>query len=165
MLRTPAPKRYSSISGISPPLKRSSLGAQKMRSNVTVRPHQQAALQGESSFAQTVLNQMEKLSTLEQKAPILENATVGDFIIFKPLFEAYKAQNGSRDLAQLISTQAKNVLCIIYNKSIADFQNVSDSALMYLLEQHFQVLDTNDYKSKLQAVCMDPIKNAKIDKS
>ena len=73
------------------------------------------------------------MSTLEQKAPILENATVGDYIIFKPLFEAYKAQNGSRDLAQLISTQAKNVLCIIYNKSIADFQNVSDSALMYLL--------------------------------
>jgi hypothetical protein len=107
---------------------------------------------------------MEKMSTLEQKAPILENATVGDFIIFKPLFEAYKAQNGSRTLAQLISIPAKNVLCILYNKQITDFNLVNDTDLMYLLEQHFQVLDTNDYKAKLQAVYMAPIKTVEIDK-
>ena len=29
---------------------------------------------------------------------------------------------------------------------------------MTLLEHHFQVLDTNDYRSKLQAVYMDPLK-------
>jgi len=136
-----------------------------MRSNVTVRTKQQAVLKGDSSFAQSVLNQMEKMSTLEQKAPILDNATVGDFLHFKPLFEAYKAQNGSRDLAQLLSVQAKNVLCITYNKLITDFNLVNDSDLMYLLEQHFQVLDTNDYRSKLQAVYMDQIKTVDIDKS
>ena len=94
-------------------MKRSSLGANK-RSNVTLRTKPTAVLQGESNFAQTVLNQMEKMSTLEQKAPILENATVGDFMIFKPLFEAYKAQNGSRNLAQLLSVPTKNVLCVIF---------------------------------------------------
>jgi hypothetical protein len=130
MLGTPAPKRYANVSGISPPMKRSSLGALKMRSNVTVRTKQQAGLKGDSSFAQSVLNQMEKMSSLEQKTPILDNATVGDFLHFKPLFEAYQAQNGSRDLAQLLSVQAKNVLCIIYNKLITDFNLVNDSDLM-----------------------------------
>jgi len=164
MLRTPAPKRYSNISGLSPPLKmkRVSLGAK--HSNVTFRTKQNAVLQGESNFAQSVLNQMEKLSTLEQKAPILENATVGDFMIFKPLFEAYKAQNGSKDLAQLLSVQAKNVLCITYNKDITDFNLVDDTTLMVLLERHFQVLDTNDYRSKLQALYMEPLKHVHIDK-
>jgi len=98
------------------------------------------------------------MSTLEQKAPILENATVGDFMIFKPLFEAYKAQNGSRNLAQLLSVPTKNVLCVIYGKQFTDFNLVDDSQLMTLLEHHFQVLDTNDYRSKLQAVYMDPNK-------
>jgi hypothetical protein len=96
-------------------MKRVSLGAK--HSNVTLRTKQNAVLQGESNFAQSVLNQMEKMSTLDQKAPILENATVGDFIISKPLFEAYKAQNGSRDLAQLLSVQAKNACALsIINK-------------------------------------------------
>jgi len=159
MLNTPASKRYANLAGLSPPLKmkRSSLGATK-RSNVTLRTKPPAVLQGESNFAQTVLNQMEKMSTLEQKAPILENATVGDFMIFKPLFEAYKAQNGSRNLAQLLSVPTKNVLCVIYDKQLTDFNLVDDSQLMTLLEHHFQVLDTNDYRSKLQAVYMDPNK-------
>jgi hypothetical protein len=43
----------------------------------------------------------------------LQNATVGDFMIFKPLFEAYKAQNGSKDLTQLLSVQAKK--CVIHH--------------------------------------------------
>ena len=140
MLHTPASKRYANLAGLSPPLKmkRSSLGANK-RSNVTLRTKPTAVLQGESNFAQTVLNQMEKMSTLEQKAPILENATVGDFMIFKPLFEAYKAQNGSRNLAQLLSVLTKNVLCVIYDKQLTDFNLVDDSQLMSLLEHHFQV--------------------------
>ena len=55
--------------------------------------------QGKTHFGQSVLNWLEKLSTLEQKTQILENATVGEFIIFKPAFENYKAQNGYNNLA------------------------------------------------------------------
>ena len=67
------------------------------------------------------------------------------------LFDNCKAQNGYKDLAELISPKAKK----IHNKSLNDFSIVDDASLMHLLvETHFQVLDTNDYVVKLKLVYM-----------
>ena len=57
-------------------------------------------------------------------------------------------------MAELISPNAKNFLCVLYNKSLYDFSIVDDASLMHLLEAHLQVLDTNDYAAKLKLVYM-----------
>ena len=119
---TPAVKRHHiNVKGISPPSKRSSIGTNKGRSNDTVRMRRASTDQGGSQFAQTVLIQLERLSTLKQTPPLLENATVGEFIIIKPLFKNYKAQISYKDLAELISPKAKNFLCVLYNKFLHEF--------------------------------------------
>ncbi len=52
----------------------------------------------------------------------------------------------------------------MYNKSLSDFALVDDDNLMHLLEEHFQVLDTNDYEAKLKAVYMVPADQVDIPK-
>ncbi len=90
-LGTPIVKRrHINVNGISPPLKRFNNGIHKTRSSITVRAKRHSTDQGGPVFAQKVLNQLEKLSTLEQKALILDNATVGDFMVFKPFLKAIK---------------------------------------------------------------------------
>ena len=67
------------------------------------------------------MNQIVNLTPLEQKHPMLENATVGEFIKFKPAFETYKALHGSKPLADLICIHAKHFLCALYDKTLLDF--------------------------------------------
>ena len=160
---TPAPKRHHiNIQGISPPSKRSSIGHKK--ANVTIRARRTSTDTGGQQIAQSIMNQIVNLTPLEQKHPMLENATVGAFIKFKPAFENYKALRGSKPLADLISIQAKNFLCVLYDKTLTDFSIVDDDTLMHMLEGHFQVLDTNDYIAKLQAVYMVPSEQVDIQK-
>jgi len=89
---TPAPKRrYNfTVQSISPPIKRSSIGTNK--ANVTIRARRSSTAQGGQQFPQSIITQLANLSQLEQKPPMLDNATIGEFIIFKPLFENYKAK-------------------------------------------------------------------------
>ena len=151
---TPASKRrYNfTVQSISPPTKRSSIGTNK--ANVTIRARRSSTAQGGQDFPQSIITQLANLSQLEQKPPMLDNATIGEFIIFKPLFENYKAKQGTKPLADLLSIKAKNFLCSLYNKTTSDFYLIDDDDLMQLLEEHFQILDTNDYVAKLQATYM-----------
>ena len=108
---TPVPKRryYFNLSEISPPTKRSSLG----KGNVTYRSRRQSPVQIEQRFPQQVVDQLLNLTPLEQKPPLLENSTVGEFQLFKPLFQDYKSKNGTKPLSELISLKAKNFLCTL----------------------------------------------------
>ena len=161
---TPAPKRrYNfTLQSISPPTKRSSIGTN--RANVTIRARRSSTAQSGPQFPQSIITQLANLSPLEQKPPMLDNATVDDFIIFQPLFENYKAKHGTKPLADLLSIKAKNFLCVLYGKTISDFYLLDDDNLMQLLEDHFQILDTNDYVAKLQAAYMAPADQVDIKK-
>ena len=110
------------------------------------------------------MNQIVNLTPLEQKPPMSDNATVGEFIKFKPAFENYKALRGSKPLAVLAPSQqkAKKILCVLYDKTITDFSIVDDDTLMHMLEGQFQVLDTNNYIAKLQAVYTAPSEQVDI---
>ena len=160
---TPAPKRrYNFLQSLSPPNKRSSIGTKG--AHVTVRARRSSTAPSGQQFSQSIITQLKDLSPLEQKPPMLVNATVDDFLTFKPLFENYKAKNGTKPLADLLSLQAKNFLCVLYGKNDSDFYLIDDTNLMQLLEEHFQVFDTNDYVAKLQAVYMAPHDQVDIKK-
>ena len=83
------------------------------------------------------MNQIVNLTPLEQKPPMLDNATVVEFLIFKPAFENYKALRGYKPLVDLISIRAKTFLCVLYDKTLLDFSIVDDDTLMHMLDGYF----------------------------
>ena len=144
---TPAPKRHHiNIQGISPPSKRSNIGTKK--ANVTIRARRKSTHTGGQQIAQSIMNQLVKLTLLEQKPSMLEMLPLES--------SSYSNQHLTRHCV---------VLYLFHpSKKFLDYTIVDDDTLMHMLEVHFQVLDTNDYIAKLQAVHMVPSEQVDIQK-
>ena len=94
-----------------------------------------------------VMVTLEKMSTTEIKAPMFENATIENYLIFKVAFQTYKEKKGVQAMSELISKAAKTFLCTIYKIRKSEFDSLSDEELLPKLDAHFDISDTNNYKA------------------
>jgi hypothetical protein len=112
-----------------------------------------------------VMVTLEKMSTTETKAPMLQNATLAEYVIFRVAFPTYKEKKGLQNMSELIAKAAKTVFCTTYRITKSEFDQFSDEELQSKLDTHFDIADNNDYKEKIKKLYMSSKTNEETNVS